>query len=90
MVTVRRFVLKLLGPSRQVNWDALKRSGRSSELIEIREATVEDAGAIARVHVEAFPRAHLASGPSTKAREAQWVSAAGWSAQWLDVSPSWG
>ena len=74
MVTVRRFMLKLLGPSRQANWDALKRSGRSSESIEIREASVEDAGAIARVHVEVFPRAHLAPGPSTKVREAQWVS----------------
>ena len=74
MVTFRRLIVGLLGPSREVNQEALKRSGRSSEAVVISEACVEDAAAIARVHVKVFRRAHLARGPSLRIREGQWVS----------------
>jgi ribosomal protein S18 acetylase RimI-like enzyme len=80
--STRRFVnaawrtwLGLRRPTRRSNIRRLRRRGESPDSLTIRDATVDDIPALARLHVETWNATYApfgAEGPSVGVRERQW------------------
>ena len=70
-----RFLAGLTRPSRKGNERRLRARGETVASLSIREATVEDLPALARLHVTTWNATYaplLAQGPSQEIRERQW------------------
>ena len=73
-----RLAIALLRPSAAANRRRLRARGESLAALTIRDATVDDLPAIARLHVAAWNATYapmLARGPSVAVRERQWREA---------------
>ena len=75
---VWRFLASLARPSRTVNARRLRERGESVDSFVIRDATVDDIPALARLHVETWNATYaplLMKVPTVEIREAQWRQA---------------
>lgn len=73
-----RFVAALTRPRRRANARRLRARGESAASVVIREATVADVPALARLHVETWNATHAPlrlRGPGYEVRERQWREA---------------
>jgi L-amino acid N-acyltransferase YncA len=73
-----RYLAGLRAPSAAANAERLRLRGETVESLVIRDATVEDIPALARVHVNAWNATYaplLAKGPGVRIREQQWRQA---------------
>lgn len=80
LVAAWRFLAGLHRPSKRANTRRLRARGETVESLTIREATVADTPALARLHVMTWNATYaplMMNGPSVGIRESQWRDAFG-------------